>query len=81
MVVAPDAVKMDASDLNKIKILFEEQSNHGLHPGALLAVYRHGNLVLDLHGGIASQETLTPVDTDSMFVLFSSKKELGTRGY
>lgn len=55
MVVAPDAVKMDASDLNKIKVLFEEQINQGLHPGALLAVYRHGNLVLDLHGGIASQ--------------------------
>ena len=76
MVVAPDAVKMDASDLNKVKVLFEEQINQGLHPGGLLAVYRHGNLVLDLHGGIASQESLTPVETDSMFVLFSSTKAM-----
>ena len=76
MVVAPNTVQMDALDLNKVKVLFEAQIDQGLHPGSLLAVYRHGNLVLDLHGGMASQESLTPVQADSMFVLFSSTKAM-----
>ena len=56
--------------------LFQDQLAKGLHPGAALAVYRHGNLVLDLVGGQANDETGKPVTQDTMFVLFSSTKPL-----
>ena len=39
----------------------------------ILAVYRYGNLVVDVPGGIANTE---PVTADTMFVLMSSTKPL-----
>ncbi|CAI8043890.1 Beta-lactamase domain-containing protein 2 [Geodia barretti] len=49
---------------------------HGkeLKAGAALAVYHHGELVLDLYGGLADQTTGRPVDESTMFVLYSSTK-------
>ena len=70
---APDAVAMDSQKLERVKQLFQRQIDEGLHPGAGLAVYRYGNLVLDIHGGIANKE---PVTGDTMFVLMSSTKPL-----
>ena len=46
---APDAVAMDSQKLEQVKQLFQRQIDEGLHPGAGLAVYRYGNLVLDIH--------------------------------
>ena len=43
---APDAVAMDSQKLEQVKILFQKQISDGDHPGAGLAVYRYGNLVL-----------------------------------
>jgi CubicO group peptidase (beta-lactamase class C family) len=69
----PDAVAMDSQKLEQVKQLFQRQIDDGLHPGAGLAVYRYGNLVLDIFGGIANTE---PVNADTMFVLMSSTKPL-----
>ena len=70
---APDAVAMDSQKLEQVKQLFHQQIKDGLHPGAGLAVYRYGNLVLDIFGGIANTE---PVNDETMFVLMSSTKPL-----
>ena len=67
----PDAVAMDSQKLEQVNQLFQQQIDEGLHPGAGLAVYRYGNLVLDIYGGIANTE---PVTSDTMFVLMSSTK-------
>ena len=69
----PDAVAMDSQKLEQVKQLFQQQIDDGLHPGAGLAVYRYGNLVLDIYGG---DGTSGPVTADTMFVLMSSTKPL-----
>ena len=73
---APDAVEMDTQKLKKVEELFHEQINIGLHPGAGLAVYRYGNLVLDLSAGLANADTGQQVSDQTTFVLFSSTKPL-----
>ncbi len=72
----PDAVAMDTQKLEQVKQLFQRQIDEGLHPGAGLAVYRYGNLVLDIHGGFTDTGSSRPVTTDTMFVLMSSTKPL-----
>lgn len=78
MVAEPTAVAMDATALEAVKRLFFRQIEEGQHPGAALAVYRNGQLVLDLIGGVADIETGAPVQPDTMFVLFSSTKPLAS---
>ena len=76
----PDAVGMDAEKLEQVKQLFHAQIEDGLHPGAGLAVYRYGNLVLDIHGGVSDVRdggsATQPVTRETMFVLMSSTKPL-----
>jgi len=76
----PDAVAMDSQKLEQVRQLFQQQIDDGLHPGAGLAVYRYGNLVLDIHGGFVNggggAGTPEPVTADTMFVLMSSTKPL-----
>jgi CubicO group peptidase (beta-lactamase class C family) len=76
----PDAVSMDPEKLEQVKQLFHSQIEDGLHPGAGLAVYRHGNLVLDIHGGVSDirdgSGATQPVTSETMFVLMSSTKPL-----
>ena len=74
--VPADTVQMDPAGLLRVEELFHRQIDQGLHPGAALAVYRHGRPVLDLHGGVADCELGTPVKADTMFVLYSSTKPL-----
>ena len=76
MVVAPESVGMTSKGLERVKALFNEQIEQGLHPGAAMAVYRHGKLVLDIHGGMADEEAGKPVTKDTLFVIFSSTKPL-----
>ena len=76
MVVTPDVVQMDAGALQRVEDLFRDQIDQGIHPGAVLAAYRHGRKVLDLHGGMADSESGKPVDRDTMFVLYSCTKPL-----
>ena len=70
---APDAVAMDSQKLEQVEQLFQQQIDQGLHPGAGLAVYRYGNLVLDIYGGMSST---APVNAGTMFVMMSSTKPL-----
>ncbi|MDA1127621.1 MAG: serine hydrolase [Chloroflexi bacterium] len=74
MVVAEESAQMDPRGLNRVEELFNHQIESGVHPGAALAVYRHGKPVLDLFGGLADREAGTPVTRDSIFVLYSSTK-------
>ena len=76
MVVAADTVQMDVSGLQRVEELFRQQIQEGVHPGAALAVYRHGKQVLDLYGGAADEKIGKPVTSDTMFVLYSSTKPL-----
>jgi len=76
MVVAAGTVQMDPRALQQVEALFHNQIETRVHPGAALAVYRHGQQVLDLHGGLADQQAAKPVESDTMFVLYSSTKPL-----
>ncbi len=73
---SPETVSMSAAGLEEVTRLFHQQISDGVHPGAGLAVYRYGKPVLDIHGGVADAKTGRPVDTETMFVLFSSTKPL-----
>ena len=69
----------DIEGLVDVERLFSEQlSPLRLHPGAALAVYRHGRLVLDLTAGFADTQQGQPVRTDTLFLLFSSTKPLAS---
>jgi CubicO group peptidase (beta-lactamase class C family) len=68
MTVAPD-------DPTRFELLFQDQLNQGLHHGAQLAVYRDGELVADLAGGVTEPDG-EPVTSDQRFVFFSSTKPL-----
>ena len=72
----PDSVSMDRAKLGRVEDLFRQQIDEGLHPGAGLAVYRYGNLVMDITGGLADADTAHPVSDETMFVLMSSTKAL-----
>ncbi|HCP24719.1 MAG: beta-lactamase family protein [SAR202 cluster bacterium] len=74
MVVAAESAQMDPKGLERVEKLFIEQVETGVHPGAALAVYRHGKPVLDLYGGLADRESGRPITADSIFVLYSSTK-------
>lgn len=67
---------MDPEGLRTVGALFRRQLDEGLHPGASLAVYRRGRLVLELYGGLADRESSRPVTPETLFVLFSSTKPL-----
>ena len=76
MVVAAGTVEMDPHGLDRVEALFQEQIDQGTHPGSALAVYRHGKPVLDLFGGEADAEAGLPVNSDTMFILYSSTKPI-----
>lgn len=48
MVVAAEKAQMDPKGLSHVEELFNQQIETGVHPGAALAVYRHGMPVIDL---------------------------------
>ena len=55
----PETVSMNPAGLEQVEQIFNRQISEGLHPGAGLAVYRYGSLVLDIHGGVADQRHRT----------------------
>ena len=71
-----EEVGMDPIAVQELQDLFRRQIDQGLHPGAGLAVYRHGRLAVDLWGGLADDAGGTPVAPDTMFILYSSTKPL-----
>jgi len=61
----------------EIEHRFHEQINHQrLFPGAALAIYQDGRLVLDVAGGYADTQRGEQVGPDSLFPLFSGTKPL-----
>lgn len=74
--ITPDSVSMDRAKLGRVEELFREQIDEGLHPGAGLAVYRYGQLVLDIKGGLADADVGQAVSDDTLFVLMSSTKAI-----
>ena len=76
MIVQATEVGMNAESIVGVESLFNEQIRNGLQPGAAMAVYRHGKLVLDLWCGISNTDTGDAVTEDTMFVLMSSTKPL-----
>ena len=71
-----DPTGMNPTAVQELETLFRQQIDRGLHPGAGLAVYRHGKLAVDLWGGLADDAAGTPVNADTMFILYSSTKPL-----
>ena len=71
------ATRPSGAKLKKVEDLFNEQIANGTHPGAAVAAYYHGELVLDLVGGVADQTKGRKVQKDSMFMMFSCTKPLG----
>ena len=66
---------MTSAALTEVERQFRSQlSPLRLFPGAALAVYRHGRLVLDLVGGHADAQRGEPVGPDTLFPLFSGTK-------
>lgn len=76
MTVTADSGVMDPLAMERVRDLFHGQIQAGLHPGAALAAYRHGRLVLDLGGGMADGRSEKPVAQDTLFVLYSCTKPL-----
>ncbi len=71
-----DEVGMNPAAVQALEALFHRQIADGRHPGAGLAVYRHGQLAVDLWGGRADDASGKPVDAGTMFILYSSTKPL-----
>ncbi len=80
MVATGGRAQMNTEALRATEELFFKQIENGLHPGAALAVYRHGELVLDLYGGVADTESGRPVLENTMFVFYSCTKPLAAFG-
>jgi CubicO group peptidase (beta-lactamase class C family) len=58
-----------------LRELFQAQvAVERLHPGAALAVYHRGRLVVDLVAGLADTQRGVPVSTDTLFALRSAGK-------
>src|SRR5215213_2273001 len=77
--VSEPTCHIEAAALAEVERLFIEQLNPlRLHPGAALAVYHHGRLVLDLAAGFADTQRGEPVRQDTVFLLFSSTKPLAS---
>jgi CubicO group peptidase (beta-lactamase class C family) len=67
------------SRLGEIERQFQAQlSPLRLFPGAALAVYHHGRLVLDLAAGLADTQRGEPVRPETLFLLFSCSKPLAS---
>ena len=65
----------EAAALAEVEALFRYLlSPQRLYPGAALAVYHAGSLVLDLAGGYADTQRGDPVRADTLFSLFSGTK-------
>jgi CubicO group peptidase (beta-lactamase class C family) len=58
-------------------MLLAQVSQERLYPGAALAVYANGSLIVDVVTGYADTQRATLVDRESLFPMFSGSKPLG----
>ena len=64
---------------DSVRELFHAQvAVERLHPGAALAVYHRGRLVVDSVAGLADTQRAVPVSTDTLFALRSAGKPLAS---
>jgi CubicO group peptidase (beta-lactamase class C family) len=74
-----EAPAAGTTTLSEVERIFRDQVKvERLHPGAALAVYHHGRLVLDVVEGLADNQRGKTVEPDTLFVLFSSTKPLAS---
>lgn len=72
-----ERVGVDPKGLDQLARLFGAMLEEGLHPGAQLAVYREGELVIELAGGIDGPPG-NPVTAETLFQIRSTTKALTT---
>ncbi len=70
------AVPVRLTEAGKARVagVFCRHLGEGLHPGAAVAVYVDGDLVVDLVGGMMSDRHPAPVDKHTLFRVFSCSK-------
>lgn len=71
---APESLGLDPAKLARACEIVTSHVTDGYHPGAQLAVARHGKLVLYHSFGSATLEPSRPVDEQTLFPLFSNTK-------
>lgn len=69
---------LSVAGIEKIKQVFNELLAEDYHPGAQLAVYRDGALVLELVGGVTEPMGETPVTAGTLYQIRSTTKALTT---
>lgn len=68
-------VGVDLKALDNLTQVFGDMIDSGLHPGAQLAIYRNGELVIELAGGLDSPSG-NPVTSETLFQIRSTTKAL-----
>jgi CubicO group peptidase (beta-lactamase class C family) len=71
---SPDALGLDPAKLDRACEIVMSHIAGGFHPGAQLAVARHGKLALYRVFGSATVDPSRPVDEATLFPLFSNTK-------
>jgi CubicO group peptidase (beta-lactamase class C family) len=62
----------------RIRPLFEENFTRFGELGAALSIWRHGELIVDLHGGFRDAQRTDPWTTDTVVLFWSATKGLGS---
>ncbi len=70
----PGSLGLDAGRLEKLCARIEQDIAGGLHPGAQVAVARHGKLALFRSFGSARLQPAMPAGADTLFLLYSNTK-------
>ena len=65
-----------SSGFEAVRDAFEENFTHRQELGGACCVYRHGEKVVDLWGGVRRRETGEPWDEDTMVIVYSASKGL-----
>lgn len=76
--VAPEEVGLDPAPLHRACTAIATHIEQGYHPGAQLAVARHGKIALYRSFGMANIELNHATDEHSLFLLYSNTKVITT---
>src|SRR5688572_6174893 len=58
----------------RMRSVLDELVASGLELGLQLAAYKDGELVVDIWSGVADRATKRPIDSDTLFTVFSTSK-------
>jgi CubicO group peptidase (beta-lactamase class C family) len=79
LITSPDRVVLGgsvASGFDPVRQTFADNFDHRHERGGACAVYRHGEPVVDLWGGVRNKVTGEPWERDTMVIVFSATKGL-----